>query len=404
MLAKIIHIAAFLLICGSFKSYSMVSYALFQKEDKKVEANLLIFGETHVREGQKVTPEQEAWLAQNRTNVRAMMRMIGRCGKKVVLMVELHENIDEIRASLKTNLDEVPDAGGSINLSTFLECAKEKQLSPLVEVIYADKRQKEDFLVSGCLEVLTDLYSSVITRKRPEKDIKSVIGQLIQISQGIKVTKLGDYYRAIERNLDTVRSFLGSQYMPIEFVIANIQLMESAYKNLKVMLHEYPEQTILQVAIFSIFKDCVTAEELENKINAYKQNIHYALCVLVADISFMDQLYRLFDKGIKNIMIVLGDTHAINLNGWFSMTFKQIDLSSIKDIEKDDHQGLKQFSTGLQSAMSQFLSYYCSHCGKYDVKLKSCTGCRHAYYCDAQCQRGDWEKHKQDCRKKEPAK
>ena len=39
----------------------------------------------------------------------------------------------------------------------------------------------------------------------------------------------------------------------------------------------------------------------------------------------------------------------------------------------------------------------CSHCGKKDVALKSCSRCLQTSYCGAECQRAAWKGHKMTC-------
>jgi hypothetical protein len=402
-MAKLLRTLFMFSLCvgSTSKICPMVSYGLFEtKDDSKDPSRLLILGELHFKEGQAGTPEQTAWLAQNHKAVQSIIQMIGRCGKKVALMIERHENLGEFKASLSTGT-ELVQSGNSVNLTAFIESAK--PLSHLVEIIYADKRQKEDFLVAGCMGLLIDFHSSVITGKQPEMLIKPVIDELIRVSKGIRVTTLGDYYRAIEKNLVFVRSLLGSKHIPANVVEAHLEAIEGAYRYLKILLREYPDDTILEVALFSIFKDCRTAAELAAKLTAWGQKVHQGLNVLVADISFIDQIYKLFDRGIKHSMFVMGDDHASNLIRWFSTAFKCIDSSTIrKKVENnDDREGLTRFTTGLLTAASKFLSYSCSHCGKHDIKLKSCTQCRQAYYCNTECQRNNWATHKEMCKKKD---
>ncbi len=43
---------------------------------------------------------------------------------------------------------------------------------------------------------------------------------------------------------------------------------------------------------------------------------------------------------------------------------------------------------------SRFLNRSCHACGKTDVPLKLCGGCRAVRYCSAKCQTADWEDHK----------
>ncbi|KAJ3974922.1 hypothetical protein EV361DRAFT_819278 [Lentinula raphanica] len=46
----------------------------------------------------------------------------------------------------------------------------------------------------------------------------------------------------------------------------------------------------------------------------------------------------------------------------------------------------------------------CAWCRNPSVVLKKCSGCESARYCDIQCQREHWSKHKQDCKGKGKAK
>ena len=41
----------------------------------------------------------------------------------------------------------------------------------------------------------------------------------------------------------------------------------------------------------------------------------------------------------------------------------------------------------------------CGHCGRVDAELKVCSRCRVASYCDAECQKADYPKHKAKCMK-----
>ena len=42
--------------------------------------------------------------------------------------------------------------------------------------------------------------------------------------------------------------------------------------------------------------------------------------------------------------------------------------------------------------------FRCFHCGKHGHNLPKCRQCAQAYYCNADCQRKHWRKHKPVCR------
>ena len=41
--------------------------------------------------------------------------------------------------------------------------------------------------------------------------------------------------------------------------------------------------------------------------------------------------------------------------------------------------------------------FRCFHCGKHDHNLPKCRQCSQAYYCDSDCQRKHWRKHRPVC-------
>ena len=53
--------------------------------------------------------------------------------------------------------------------------------------------------------------------------------------------------------------------------------------------------------------------------------------------------------------------------------------------------------------MSLVKGNFCGTCGKSEAKrgeeMKKCSGCKLLYYCNRDCQRKDWEKHGDKCKK-----
>jgi ankyrin repeat protein len=45
--------------------------------------------------------------------------------------------------------------------------------------------------------------------------------------------------------------------------------------------------------------------------------------------------------------------------------------------------------------LAKWLAKQCGHCGRWGRKL--CTRCNDTYYCDGECQKNNWQKHKTDC-------
>ncbi|KAJ3088117.1 hypothetical protein HK102_009559 [Quaeritorhiza haematococci] len=67
--------------------------------------------------------------------------------------------------------------------------------------------------------------------------------------------------------------------------------------------------------------------------------------------------------------------------------------------EPEDDTFAKKRPTFFQDMVKGDLQF-CSWCANPSVKLKKCTGCRIARYCNVSCQRKDWKQHKSQCKPK----
>ena len=46
------------------------------------------------------------------------------------------------------------------------------------------------------------------------------------------------------------------------------------------------------------------------------------------------------------------------------------------------------------------MNYFCVNCQAESVRHLLCSGCKNAHYCNPVCQKADWKRHKDDCKKK----
>ncbi|KAF9031842.1 hypothetical protein BDZ89DRAFT_1063730 [Hymenopellis radicata] len=61
--------------------------------------------------------------------------------------------------------------------------------------------------------------------------------------------------------------------------------------------------------------------------------------------------------------------------------------------QRTEADGTVNFERGVQIASDK-----CGNCGKRDAKMKKCSVCKGATYCDKACQTADWPNHKAACR------
>jgi hypothetical protein len=56
----------------------------------------------------------------------------------------------------------------------------------------------------------------------------------------------------------------------------------------------------------------------------------------------------------------------------------------------------------IEQAMQGLSLHACSACGSTDGYKLACTRCKAVWYCNIDCQRADWRKHKVVCRAPAP--
>ena len=74
---------------------------------------------------------------------------------------------------------------------------------------------------------------------------------------------------------------------------------------------------------------------------------------------------------------------------------QQVSEPSILQHVRDDTKPKKNINENKTLWVTVFK---CFQCGKRGHKLPKCTQCTQAYYCNADCQRKHWKKHKPVCR------
>ena len=68
------------------------------------------------------------------------------------------------------------------------------------------------------------------------------------------------------------------------------------------------------------------------------------------------------------------------------------------DVVKEDTGKPKKPGKKKKQKADWVTVFWCFHCGKQGYNLPKCRQCAQAYYCDSDCQRKHWKKHKPVCR------
>ena len=71
------------------------------------------------------------------------------------------------------------------------------------------------------------------------------------------------------------------------------------------------------------------------------------------------------------------------------------DNAADRDIVKSDGEEKKKQTDGKKTMWVTV--FRCFHCGKHGHNLPKCRQCAQAYYCDSDCQRKHWRKHRPVC-------
>lgn len=88
----------------------------------------------------------------------------------------------------------------------------------------------------------------------------------------------------------------------------------------------------------------------------------------------------------------------------FSIRDFKVDLIQKNILPENGYVDLKCFPNFRVSSLEDMLKIYnifftCENCGKEgDERLKECSRCKRVCYCDVNCQKKDWKKHKSICK------
>ncbi len=224
---------------------------------------------------------------------------------------------------------------------------------------------------------------------------------------------LADYYKHLDANLESMRA-IQRIYMPKNpFVEQLIQGYLKAYKKIKGLLqHESPHGELGKMLI-RLFYHCNTAEKLFARLEEMSQCFVIDTDCSFATLIFLKKLFDLASSN-KNIVMVLGNLHAMRLKSIFEnagkkILYNQSIMTHSQDgtfIEGNPRAAAESaFSLARQfvglsnlSTVAQHLSQtQCVKCLGTE-NLKRCSRCKKVMYCGAACQAQDWPQHKNGCK------
>ena len=76
---------------------------------------------------------------------------------------------------------------------------------------------------------------------------------------------------------------------------------------------------------------------------------------------------------------------------------------TVNDIQNSETNNASIDASDIKCRPTASLPKICLHCGKIDRTLKRCSRCQKTYFCNVDCQRKVWPKHKKDCQQHQPA-
>lgn len=138
---------------------------------------------------------------------------------------------------------------------------------------------------------------------------------------------------------------------------------------------------------------CAQCKEPFQRDESLFCNSLFIPCVVKKD-RIHGMLLQLHDRCIQDWNTVFESTNRHRICERFPLTLEHITPEALSVIRKNCFEKHK------------FLLGACGHCNtasQESCKLRECTRCRMARYCDVACQTADWSKHKRFCAKRSKA-
>lgn len=88
------------------------------------------------------------------------------------------------------------------------------------------------------------------------------------------------------------------------------------------------------------------------------------------------------------------------------MTFRIVTLAALSVGSLPFISGMEKVTDMPETNESSITVHSCSGCFKHEVgvRFKLCQGCKQNRYCSQACQKVDWPRHQEDCKKIKPLK
>jgi hypothetical protein len=285
-----------------------------------------------------------------------------------------------------------------------------EDLTDKMNFIPADSRDKEsDRITELCIIIEIILKGDV-----PFPSLEAWEKIKERIATKTTGVTLSSYFENLEKNLIKLQH-LRDSYQANTTAYTIFESFVTRFSQAKTTLASYftaiTHESIVETAFLSLFDSCRTLSDFDKKYaeisTAFNENLYW----LYADAFFLHTLLTECSKEPHKALIIAGGAHILALLpilkklGYILIEEKNaiIDLGNSKQAASASK--MKALTQDLQTTLQKYIleetETHCNQCLKIG-KLFKCGRCKAIHYCSKECQKTDWQNHKNQCKPLSP--